>query len=55
MGDSTIKAGNLIFVNIIENTGVTSFSQAHPLLAGTYMISKLVHSIGAANMKPRYT
>jgi hypothetical protein len=54
-GDSTITVGKMINLQIITNTGSTDPGQPHQLLAGNYLITKLIHIIMPADTKPRYT
>ncbi|MDR3502970.1 MAG: hypothetical protein P4L79_10330 [Legionella sp.] len=54
-GDSTLKAGDMINVNIMQTDGSSGQSYLDPMLSGKWMISDLRHVILPMDAKPQYT
>jgi hypothetical protein len=54
-GDTTVKAGDTIQVNIPQAISLTSSPVTDPLISNKYMVSRLCRSIGKIEETPRYT
>jgi len=55
LGDSAISAGQMINVNLLDNTSYGSGPALHPQLSGKYLIAFIRHIIMPEGSSPRYT
>jgi len=53
-GDTTVKAGDTIQLNLPEALTTTNIPQLDPLISGPYLVSSINRNIGRAGEKPRY-
>lgn len=53
-GDTVLTAGVTIDANIPNKVSTTGPRDLDPLLSGTFLVSRIHHKIGTANVRPRY-
>ena len=54
-GDTTVKAGDMVEVNVPQALTTTGTQPNDPLISNNYLVSKLCRNIGTIEEKPRYT
>lgn len=53
-GDTKVKAGDVIYLNIPQKADITSNISNDPLIAGNFLVSRIHREIGDAVTRPRY-
>lgn len=54
-GDTTVKAGDMVTLNLPEQIATTGPTPLDPQLSGNYLVSRLVRNIDVSVVHPRYT
>jgi len=53
-GDTKVKAGDVIYLNLPQKVAITTNVPNDPLISGNFLVSRIHREIGSATDRPRY-